>query len=376
MTVPSRQVGDATVAEVAVTDLDLQRLAEHAWQVRAHARILGATAVGCAVLGGGGGIWRGCNVEHGFRSHDVHAEVNAISSMVSDGERTLRAVVVAAERERFSALRRLSGLGFRVWRHGMPGRLAGCSWGALADPDSQRADAVLPPVAQGPGGASGLRAPGPGNATCRCRAWLGLTPAQVRTWARYGLIDVWDAPEDPEVRDIAYSDAADVHHEGLAPYAEPEDDPSYLDLARWAREISPEDAPLWFDAGYDSDTAAFLAALADALSRKPSRRALRVRCRPASPRIGPPCRRRQRRSPSPANSRSGSGAAHGESPSRRPSAPKKPLRPNRPGSGAGPEAAARQRLKPGRQRRTTPALHLPRRAAAQTRDPAISRSRR
>lgn len=88
--------------EVAVTDLDLQRLAEHAWQVRVHARILGATAVGCAVLGAGGQIWRGCNVEHGFRSHDVHAEVNAISSMVSDGERTLRAVVVAAERERFS----------------------------------------------------------------------------------------------------------------------------------------------------------------------------------------------------------------------------------------------------------------------------------
>jgi len=41
-------------------------------------------------------------VEHMFRSHDVHAEVNAITSMVAAGYKRMVAVVVAAERERFT----------------------------------------------------------------------------------------------------------------------------------------------------------------------------------------------------------------------------------------------------------------------------------
>jgi cytidine deaminase len=44
----------------------------------------------------------GCNVEHRFRSHDVHAEVNAITSMITSGRTGLVAVVIAAERERFT----------------------------------------------------------------------------------------------------------------------------------------------------------------------------------------------------------------------------------------------------------------------------------
>ncbi len=83
-------------------DLDLSALVASAWLARAHARVLGGTAVGCAVLGRAGKFSQGCNIEHRFRSHDIHAEVNAISSMVTTGETELRAIAIAAERERFS----------------------------------------------------------------------------------------------------------------------------------------------------------------------------------------------------------------------------------------------------------------------------------
>jgi cytidine deaminase len=91
-----------TVVETVGMAEDLDRLAKHAWDVREHARVLGATKVGCAVLGASGDIAVGCNVEHRFRSHDVHAETNAIGTLVSRGDHSLVAVVVAAERERFS----------------------------------------------------------------------------------------------------------------------------------------------------------------------------------------------------------------------------------------------------------------------------------
>ena len=44
----------------------------------------------------------GCNVEHRFRCHDVHAEVNAITSMVAEGFSKLDAILIAAEKERFT----------------------------------------------------------------------------------------------------------------------------------------------------------------------------------------------------------------------------------------------------------------------------------
>jgi cytidine deaminase len=82
--------------------IDLTELAKHAWEAREHARVLGATKVGCAVMGRSGEIVLGCNVEHRYRSHDIHAEANAIGTLVARGDRELVAVVVAAERERFS----------------------------------------------------------------------------------------------------------------------------------------------------------------------------------------------------------------------------------------------------------------------------------
>jgi cytidine deaminase len=77
-------------------------LSETAWKVRNNARIRGTTQVGCAAIGSDDVIYAGCNIEHRFRSHDIHAEVNAISSLVAGGSPSMRAILVAAEREHFT----------------------------------------------------------------------------------------------------------------------------------------------------------------------------------------------------------------------------------------------------------------------------------
>jgi cytidine deaminase len=81
---------------------NIERLSRAAWEVRMQAHVIGPTKVGCAVLGRDGQIYTGCNVEHRFRSHDVHAEVNAITTMVSRGCVAISAIFIAAERERFT----------------------------------------------------------------------------------------------------------------------------------------------------------------------------------------------------------------------------------------------------------------------------------
>lgn len=87
---------------IVLTERQLQSLAGAAWKARERAYIFGQTKVGAAVMAADGSIHVGCNVEHRFRSHDVHAEVNAITSMVAAGRTDLIAVMVAAERERFT----------------------------------------------------------------------------------------------------------------------------------------------------------------------------------------------------------------------------------------------------------------------------------
>jgi len=77
-------------------------LTPHAWRVREAARVIGPTRVGCAVLSDNDKVWVGCNVEHRFRSHDVHAEVNALSSLVAGGDNKAVAVIVVAERSNFT----------------------------------------------------------------------------------------------------------------------------------------------------------------------------------------------------------------------------------------------------------------------------------
>lgn len=85
-----------------LAEATLQNLSESAWNVRENASVLGTTKVGCALLTDEGLIFAGCNVEHPYRCHDIHAEINAIGSMVSGGGRMLKAILIVAERERFT----------------------------------------------------------------------------------------------------------------------------------------------------------------------------------------------------------------------------------------------------------------------------------
>ncbi|HKO38797.1 MAG TPA: hypothetical protein VJU14_10555 [Solirubrobacterales bacterium] len=79
-----------------------EALADAAWAVREHSRVHGKTRVGAAVLSEKGNIFSGCNIEHIFRSHDVHAEVNALTTMAAAGEGPAIGILIAAERNRFT----------------------------------------------------------------------------------------------------------------------------------------------------------------------------------------------------------------------------------------------------------------------------------
>lgn len=85
-----------------VTPQEWYRLAELAWEARKSARVHGKTTVGAAVISAQGRIHTGCNVEHRFRSHDVHAEVNALTTMVASGDGPAVGIVVASSREHFT----------------------------------------------------------------------------------------------------------------------------------------------------------------------------------------------------------------------------------------------------------------------------------
>jgi cytidine deaminase len=80
----------------------LSRMAAAAWECRERAYILGSTRVGAAAISRDGSVFSGCNIEHKFRCHDVHAEVNAISTMVAAGRTELAGIVIVAERTRFT----------------------------------------------------------------------------------------------------------------------------------------------------------------------------------------------------------------------------------------------------------------------------------
>ncbi|MEU0077285.1 cytidine deaminase family protein [Micromonospora aurantiaca] len=77
-------------------------LTSFAWRARENARVLGKTMVGAAVLADNGIVYPGCNVEHKFRSHDVHAEVNALTSMITGGGIRAVAIAIASTREHFT----------------------------------------------------------------------------------------------------------------------------------------------------------------------------------------------------------------------------------------------------------------------------------
>lgn len=96
------QFGQGKRATQGVSEAQWRELAALAWRVRESSFVVGKTKVGAAALSMDGSVFGGCNVEHRYRCHDVHAEVNAITSMVAANKRELKAIVVVAERERFT----------------------------------------------------------------------------------------------------------------------------------------------------------------------------------------------------------------------------------------------------------------------------------
>ncbi|MEQ9229541.1 MAG: hypothetical protein RIF46_02590 [Cyclobacteriaceae bacterium] len=86
-----------------VTDTEIELLAKEAWTVRKSAFLkdIGSTKVGASLLSVDKNTYSGCNVQHVFRN-DIHAEVSAISNMISHGETSFICIVIVAERERFT----------------------------------------------------------------------------------------------------------------------------------------------------------------------------------------------------------------------------------------------------------------------------------
>lgn len=116
-------------------------LSDLAWMARSQARTYGETQVGAAALSSEGGMFPGCNVEHRFRSHDVHAEVNALTTMIANGHTQALAILIASERDRFTPCG-----GCLDWIFELGG--AGCLVSFQPFPESEhavyRADELMP----------------------------------------------------------------------------------------------------------------------------------------------------------------------------------------------------------------------------------------
>jgi cytidine deaminase len=97
--------------------------------------------VGAAVLSDDGSMFVGCNVEHRFRSHDVHAEVNALTTMAAHGEHRALAVLVVAERDRFTPC---GGCLDWIFELGGPDCVVGFQRSPQAPVSALRADALMP----------------------------------------------------------------------------------------------------------------------------------------------------------------------------------------------------------------------------------------
>jgi len=86
-----------------ITQSQWEDLAERAWRVRERARVHGKNqGRRRRAFQRKGRCNSGCNVEHIFRSHDVHAEVNALTTMTASGDGPAVAVLIASEREKFT----------------------------------------------------------------------------------------------------------------------------------------------------------------------------------------------------------------------------------------------------------------------------------
>ena len=85
--------------------VEWELLSKRALSVKNNAHLideLKGTSVGAALIANNGEIFTGCNVEHQYRISDVHAEVNAITNMITAGHKSFYAILVVAERKRFT----------------------------------------------------------------------------------------------------------------------------------------------------------------------------------------------------------------------------------------------------------------------------------
>ena len=82
-----------------MSDLDLANLMNEAVEARlqAHAKYSGFS-VGAALLSENGTIFRGCNVENASFGLTLCAERTALTSAISSGHRTFRAITIVADR--------------------------------------------------------------------------------------------------------------------------------------------------------------------------------------------------------------------------------------------------------------------------------------
>jgi len=78
------------------------QLSKLAWKARDNARLIGKTKVGCAVLSKERNFYSGCNIEHKYRCHDIHAEPNTLSTMIGAGDSQVTMILIVAEREFFT----------------------------------------------------------------------------------------------------------------------------------------------------------------------------------------------------------------------------------------------------------------------------------
>lgn len=162
-------------------------------------------------------------------------------------------------------------------------------WRDAALPRSGR-PATRPPGGWGSGPWNG-ELPGawlPGLAVfhAAAAARLGLRASRLRKWAACGLIDWQNAPDPPDVPDPTNDADWQVDRLGnrIPVYGtDPRDDPNYRALERWVHGVGVHDAPLWFQAGYDCDQAAELAALPDGHPSRPSRDELAARALARAP---------------------------------------------------------------------------------------------
>jgi len=78
--------------------IDWNSLVAAAREVREHAYAPYSNyRVGAAILGGAGRVYTGCNVENVSYGLTICAERSAISAMIADGERIIRAIAIVTD---------------------------------------------------------------------------------------------------------------------------------------------------------------------------------------------------------------------------------------------------------------------------------------